>query len=96
MLSGKAIFRLMDTQGLPLSVINEILRTKQMCFNVVEFVEAALASKNFSYKTIKNRLLEAMLSEKREEFAIELDSRFAKEVNDGISKGKKSSLLHAG
>lgn len=80
MLSGKEIFRIMDTHGLPLEVITEEVRNKQMCFNVVEFVEVALASKNFTYKTIKNRLLEAMLPEKREEFAAELDSRFAKEV----------------
>ena len=86
MISGEAIFRLMDTHGLPLEVITEELRNKQKCFNVVEFVEVALASKNFSYKTIKNRLLEAMLPEKRKEFTIELDSRFAKEVNDGVSK----------
>ena len=83
MISGEAIFRLMDTHGLPLDVINEELRSKQMCFNVVEFVEVALASKNFSYEKIKSRLLEAMLPGKRREFAIELDSRFAKEVNDG-------------
>ena len=80
MISGEAIFRLMDTHGLPLEVINEELRNKQRCFNVVEFVEVALASKNFSYEKIKSRLLEAMLPEKRKELAAELDSRFAKEV----------------
>jgi len=85
MLSGEAIFGLMDTHGLPLEIINEELRSRQMCFNVVEFAESALASNNFTYEKIKGRLVEAMLPEKREEFAIELDSRFAKEVKDGVS-----------
>ena len=77
MISGKAVFRLMDTHGLPLDLINEELRAKELCFNVVEFVEAALASKNFTYEKIKSRLVEAMLPEKRETFIAELDSWFA-------------------
>jgi len=77
MLSGEAIFGLMDTHGLPLEIINEELRSRQMCFNVVEFVETALASNNFTYEKIKDRLVEAMLPEKREAFIAELDSWFA-------------------
>ena len=78
MISGEAVFRLMDTHGLPLDLINEELRSRQLCFNVVEFVEVALASKNFTYEKIKGRLVEAMLPEKREAFVAELDSWFAR------------------
>ena len=78
MLSGQAVFRLMDTHGLPLDFINEELMTHGLCFNVVEFVETALASKNFTYEKIKSRLVEAMLPDKREAFVAEVDSRFAR------------------
>jgi len=78
MISGQVVFRLMDTHGLPLDLINEELRSKNLSFNVVEFVEVALASKNFTYEKIKGRLVEAMLPDKRETFVAELDSWFAK------------------
>jgi len=76
-LSGKNIFKLMDTKGLPLDLITLELRQRQAIFNVVEFVEAALASKNFTYSKIKERLVQAMLPEFREDFIKELDAKFA-------------------
>jgi len=72
-ISGAEIFKLMDTRGLPLEIINEELRIRGLAFNGVEFIEAALASKNFSYERIKERLVEAMLPQFRGEFELTLD-----------------------
>ena len=77
MLDGKKIFELMDTYGLPLEIINLELRKHQLCFNVVEFIEAALASKNFTYNTIKRQLLKAMPPEYTASFIKQLDAHTA-------------------
>jgi len=57
MINGKIVFELMDSRGLPLEIIRERLREKGLCFNVIEFIEAAIASKNYSYPKIKSRLM---------------------------------------
>jgi alanyl-tRNA synthetase len=61
---GAQIFKLVDSYGLPLEVITDRLREKGMGFNVVEFIQAALDSKNFTYKTIKPRLLDGFEGDK--------------------------------
>jgi len=65
MLDGKKIFFLMDSQGVALELINDYFREEGAAFNVVGFVEAALESKNFTYPTIKRRLITAMIFNKK-------------------------------
>ena len=91
-LDGKKVFQLMDTHGLPLEIINEELRNRQMGFNVVEFVEAAIASKNFTYKKIRARLIEAMLPQYRDDFTKELNTRFAYFEGDNQGGNKNGTL----
>ena len=78
LLDGESIFLLMDSHGLPLEIICLELRREGLAFNVLEFVESALRSKNFTYSKIKTRLLGAMLPEYRGAFALELDETAAK------------------
>jgi alanyl-tRNA synthetase len=56
-LSGTEIFKLMDSHGLPLDLINDMLRDNNMGFNVLEFVQAAYKSKNFK----RDRILRVLL-----------------------------------
>ena len=73
---GKYVFELMDTHGLPLEIVNEKLRELDTGFNVITFIESAIESKNYTYQTIKNRLVQAMVFdvELREEFTHIIDS----------------------
>ena len=41
-LSGEYIFKLVDTYGLPMDMVNETLRERGLGFNVVEFVKCAI------------------------------------------------------
>lgn len=86
MLSGREIFKLMDTHGLPLEIINEILRERGEAFNVVEFVDAAIESKNFTYEKIRGKLIEAMLPKHRADFTAELDRRYAAQSEENNNK----------
>lgn len=61
LLDGYTIFKLMDTYGLPLDLINDLLREKNVAFNAVEFVAAALASKNFTCDAIKKKIINSMV-----------------------------------
>jgi len=47
LMDGADVFRLMDSEGLPLDVIQDLLAEKGMGFNVVGFARAALASGNY-------------------------------------------------
>lgn len=76
--SGYDVFKIMDTKGLPLDVINETLRANDCGFNVVQFIEAALASRNFTYQTIKQRLLSAHIG----------DRENMSQLLDGVAKSK--------
>ena len=73
LINGKQIFKLMDTHGFPLELANDVIRQHGMGFNVVEFVEAALASENFTYDRIKASLLSAMREKDKQGFIDELD-----------------------
>ncbi|MCA9495851.1 MAG: hypothetical protein KC589_02825 [Nanoarchaeota archaeon] len=57
-LHGKPIFKLMDTHGIPLDIINEILRRKSSAFNIADFIIAAKESKNYSKIRITKLLTE--------------------------------------
>lgn len=57
-MSGKTVFQLMDTHGLPFETINDELSAKDMAFNVLEFCEAAAASGNHKPHSISRLLCE--------------------------------------
>lgn len=75
---GAIIFKIMDTHGTPLEIINEMLRAEGAGFSVIQFVEAALASKNYTYETIKRRLLADFVGDK--EFMSQLLDGFAEKL----------------
>lgn len=56
--SGHDIFKLMDTHGLPLDVINMMLREQGDIFNAAEFIEAAKKS-GWPDKRILNTMISA-------------------------------------
>ena len=56
MASGKEAFKIMETHGIPLELIVDLLKEKGYVLNTIEFIETALASSNFSEKSIKNRM----------------------------------------
>jgi len=72
-LSGDTIFKLMDTHGLPLDVITEILRRKDLGFDLFGFIKAAKASKNYSKKRIRTILVDNAPLEVDTEFYTRLD-----------------------
>lgn len=57
MLSGKEVFKLMDTHGLPLDIINMMLREKGDFFNIKEFIEEGHKS-----KWTRHRLYQTLIS----------------------------------
>lgn len=57
-LPGKFVFMLMDSRGLPLDVIQDVLREEDAAFNLKEFVEAAKASQNYSLERLLRLLKE--------------------------------------
>ena len=73
LINGNQIFKLMDTHGFPLELANDVMRQHGMGFNVIEFIEAALASKNFTYDRIKARLLSSMREKDKQGFIDELN-----------------------
>jgi alanyl-tRNA synthetase len=56
---GQDIFRLMDSQGVPLELIAERLHSRGLAFNVNQFIAAALESKNYTYQRIRSKLMDA-------------------------------------
>ena len=86
--SGKTIFFIMDSKGASLDFITEYLRDRGVGFNVVEFVDAALESKNFTYETIKKRLVNSMVfdEEVRKEFVVDLDKIAVKRDWRGVKR----------
>lgn len=64
-LSGKTVFRIMDSVGLPLDIIVQELRAKGAAFDILDFVKAAKKSGNYNTPKgigrLKERILETML-----------------------------------
>jgi len=54
--SGKEIFKLIDTFGFPLDLIYEILNENNIVFDFYEFVDVAISSGNFSIYKIRRTL----------------------------------------
>lgn len=55
-ISGKEIFKLIDTYGFPLDLIYEILNEKNIIFDFHEFIISAIDSGNFSIDKIRKTL----------------------------------------
>ena len=56
---GEFIFWMMDSQGMPLEVLNAILADKGMGFDVIGFIQAGLESGNWKPRTLERKLLMA-------------------------------------
>ena len=54
--SGFAVFRLLDTFGFPLDLAEEALKEHNCIFDMHEFILAALQSGNFSFSKLLNTL----------------------------------------
>ena len=59
-INGAFVFKLMDTRGLPLEIITDGLRERNMVFDVAGFVEAADRSGNYKPGVLKERLKEVL------------------------------------
>jgi len=76
---GQDIFWLMDSRGIPLELIADCLQKHGLCFDVGQLVTAALDSGNYSYTTIKTKVLQAYAwlvvdQDKQGAFSMRLDS----------------------
>ena len=67
--SGYDIFRLMDSSGLPLHLIRELLAEREQAFDVYGFIEAAKASKNYENR---DRLRNMLVEDVKDQRAIDL------------------------
>ena len=74
---GHDVFKLMDSCGLPLEIITEQCREKDMYFNVYEFIVSAYKSKNYSIDRLKVILKECVV---KNEFQEKLIDRFVDHV----------------
>ena len=63
-LDGKTIFRLMDSRGIPLDIIEEILEKEKCAFDILGFCRAVLSSPNMSFKALKSMLTARCISDK--------------------------------
>lgn len=80
--SGDFIFKLLDTYGLPLDIIKDMLDEKNLAFDTLGFIQSALNSKNYTVKKLKAILLETKprgISE--DEFLCLIDSAINKIEN---------------
>lgn len=55
-ISGKEVFKLIDTYGFPLDLIYDILNEKNIIFDFYEFIVSAIDSGNFSIHKLRNTL----------------------------------------
>jgi alanyl-tRNA synthetase len=56
-IDGEQIFKLMDSQGIPLDFIQEMLKDHNLAFDVPGFILAARKSKNYSREKLTNLLI---------------------------------------
>lgn len=50
--SGKGVFKLLDTFGFPLDLVEEVLKENGCIFDMYEFIQCALQSGNFSFSKL--------------------------------------------
>ena len=55
-ISGKTVFKLLDTFGFPLDLVHDILKEKNIVFDMYEFIQCALKSGNFSIDKLSRTL----------------------------------------
>jgi alanyl-tRNA synthetase len=71
-LNGHVAFHIMDSCGFPFDLLRLELRARQAAFNVQEFVDAAVASKNYKPRTLYKLLTYEQSLGKDEELGIAL------------------------
>lgn len=71
-IDGAWLFWLMDTKGFPLELACDYLRFRGMGFNVPQFIEAALKSKNYTLQTVTDKLTNVLPEKYRDGFKGEL------------------------
>jgi len=72
LLDGKKVFELMDSKGLPLEIIVLELRRQKGAFNIPQFVQAAIDSRNFTFEKIEQRLLSCLPNQYHNDFKKEI------------------------
>jgi alanyl-tRNA synthetase len=60
-IDGSVVFNMVDRHGLPIMVINSILRRKSLGFDVIGFIAAARVA-GWKDRTIRTTLLDDLLS----------------------------------
>ncbi len=66
-LDGSLIFNLVDSKGMPLDLINELMEENKFGFDVKGFIQAAKQSKNYQNKErLRTLLVSSMLRENKE------------------------------
>ena len=77
LIKGREIFKLIDSCGMPLYLINELLRENNQFFDIEDFIIAAKSSKNYKDKSrLRSLFIDNMLSHKDNEIIIKLFDKF--------------------
>jgi alanyl-tRNA synthetase len=56
-IAGEHIFKLIDSKGMPLDLVQELLQEHKLAFDVYGFIKAARKSKNYSRERLINLLI---------------------------------------
>lgn len=59
-MSGELIFKLMDSHGMPLDLIQDLLEEHKFAFDVPVFITTAVKSKNYSQERLTDMLIPPM------------------------------------
>ncbi|MAG26494.1 hypothetical protein CMI47_13185 [Candidatus Pacearchaeota archaeon] len=54
--NGKLVFKLVDSDGIPFTVIDDIIRENNWGFDIVDFIKAIKHSKNYSMQSCVSML----------------------------------------
>lgn len=72
-LNGELIFFMMDSQGIPFDFLMDMLKEKQLSYNVETFIKSAYNSKNYSKEKLR-MLFEYNKPKDYESFMTEIDN----------------------
>lgn len=82
-ISGKDIFRFIDSSGFPFELLCDALRKEALGFDVYGFCEAAMHSPNYTWKRLQTLLKESCPSQAQEDLAkvfLTIERRFLERV----------------